>query len=926
MIGKTLSHYRIISELGRGGMGIVYKAEDTRLDRTVAIKVLPAAALTSETDRARFYREAKAAAALTHPHIAVIHGVDEAVPEGASREELRPFIAMEYIDGETLEDRIEKAPLKLDEAVRIASEIASALQLAHEKEIVHRDVKSANVMLTTKGVAKVLDFGLAQTAASTKLTRQGSTLGTVSYMSPEQARGEEVDRRTDIFSVGVVLYQMISGALPFGAEYEQAIIYSIMNQDPEPLTALRTGVPMELERIVEKCLAKDAARRYQHCDDLIADLKGIDAASLKKGSGSRTAAGAVDAVPVPVGAGPVESALEGEGGGDSGAVEVAVVPAAEPAASASEKKWLLPVGFVAGAVLATLATLAITSGDREAGGAKVGFGVKSVSRITIEASAEMSPSIHPGGDRIVYAAGRSRDRHLYYRLIDGGRPIRLVESSDLDENYPTYSPDGNSILFESGGAIFTVEALGGNPRTVIRPKSEGEFYGYPTWSPAGDAIAFMSTTEKIYVYETAARTFSLSVDLYRPHSLAWSPDGKFIAVVSTNELHARTGTNVAPTSIWLIEAVGGAKHQITTTEFMDLSPRWTPDGSALYYVSNQGGFLDIYRQAISASGEREGSVDRITTGLNLHSIDLSRDGNRLVATDFRYRQNIWASPLDSDVTVFVADAVPVTTGDQVIEGVVISPDGTRLAYDSNAKGTQHIFVVPLSGGTPLQLTSRQEPDYLYDWSPYSDFITFHTFSGGSRNVAIVSVDDQTVEILSDESVHERYPLWLSDENTMAYHRDAPGTLDFVSELVRVRRGPSGEWGTPEVIIDHLNLGAKWSTARNMIVYDNGLLSDRAIYTWDPQTEQSRVIPETQGMSASIPMWSRDGNTIYFMAPFNEEGQSLWAVPTDGGLPRKIVDLSGVELGVGSPTVDAERIYYTVSEIESDIWVLDLEDG
>jgi len=291
MVGKKLSHYKIIAELGRGGMGIVYKAEDTKLDRMVAIKVLPAAALSNDSDRARFYREAKAAAALTHPHIAIIHSVDEAVPEGASGEELRPFIAMEYVDGETLEDQIEKAPLKLNEAVRIATEIASALQLAHEKKIVHRDVKSANVMLTVKGTAKVLDFGLAQTAASTKLTRLGSTLGTISYMSPEQARGEEVDRRTDIFSVGVILYEMISGSLPFGAEYEQAIIYSILNEDPEPLTALRTGVPMELERIVEKCLAKDAARRYQHCDDLIADLQAIEVESLKKGSGTRTVTG-----------------------------------------------------------------------------------------------------------------------------------------------------------------------------------------------------------------------------------------------------------------------------------------------------------------------------------------------------------------------------------------------------------------------------------------------------------------------------------------------------------------------------------------------------------------------------------------------------------------------------------------------------------
>ena len=211
MTGLHLAQYRIDAELGRGGMGIVYRATDTKLERTVALKVLPPHALSSADDRARFYREARAAAKLNHPHIATIHQIDEAplLQAGttpAADAEARPFIAMEYVDGESLASRIAKGPLKLDEAVSIASQVAEALGAAHEAGVVHRDVKSANVMLTAKGEAKVLDFGLAQTAASTKLTRMGATLGTIAYMSPEQARGEEVDRRTDLWSLGVVLY------------------------------------------------------------------------------------------------------------------------------------------------------------------------------------------------------------------------------------------------------------------------------------------------------------------------------------------------------------------------------------------------------------------------------------------------------------------------------------------------------------------------------------------------------------------------------------------------------------------------------------------------------------------------------------------------------------------------------------------------
>ncbi|MCZ6757783.1 MAG: protein kinase [Bacteroidetes bacterium] len=273
MVGKTLSHYKIVSEIGRGGMGIVYKAEDTKLKRTVALKLLPRATLGNEDDRARFFREAQAAAQLQHANIATVYAIEEASSEGQADQ---PFIAMEYIEGETLTEHIAQGPLKLKEVVEIATQVALALEAAHEKNIVHRDVKSGNVMLTKKGDAKVLDFGLAKTAQSTKLTQFGSTLGTIAYMSPEQARGEEVDWRSDIWSLGVLLYEMIAGRLPFASEYEQAAVYSILNEEPEPLTSIRSGVPMGLEWIVSKLLAKNANDRYQNISDLLVDLRTVD--------------------------------------------------------------------------------------------------------------------------------------------------------------------------------------------------------------------------------------------------------------------------------------------------------------------------------------------------------------------------------------------------------------------------------------------------------------------------------------------------------------------------------------------------------------------------------------------------------------------------------------------------------------------------
>jgi serine/threonine protein kinase/tetratricopeptide (TPR) repeat protein len=280
MIGKTISHYKILEEIGRGGMGVVYKAEDTKLGRTVALKFLSPHAVGDDEDRARFIHEAKAAASLNHPNICTIHEINEV--------EYQYFIAMEHVEGRSLKGMIASGPLGIDEAVDIAMQVARGLQAAEEGGIVHRDIKSANIMITPRGEAKIMDFGLAKAAGRTQLTREGTTLGTVSYMSPEQARGEEVDRRTDIWSLGVVLYEMVTGRRPFRGDYDQAVIYSILNETPEPLTALRTGVPIEIEQVVDRSLAKNPAERYQTAGDLAADLCRLKSKLSERAATGRT--------------------------------------------------------------------------------------------------------------------------------------------------------------------------------------------------------------------------------------------------------------------------------------------------------------------------------------------------------------------------------------------------------------------------------------------------------------------------------------------------------------------------------------------------------------------------------------------------------------------------------------------------------------
>lgn len=268
MIGQTISHYEIIDKLGEGGMGVVYKAHDRKLGRTVALKFLNHHIGSSDEEKARFINEAKAASALDHGNICNIHAIDES-------EDGSLFIVMAFYEGISLKNLIEKGPLPIKDVVNYAIQIASGLQKAHEKKIIHRDLKPANILITNDDQVKIIDFGLAKAANQAILTKTGSTLGTAPYMSPEQSTGVLADHRTDTWSLGVILYEMITGLRPFKSEYESALVYSILNEEPEPVTALRTGVPMELEKIVQKCLEKEPADRYQRTDDLIVDLRKV---------------------------------------------------------------------------------------------------------------------------------------------------------------------------------------------------------------------------------------------------------------------------------------------------------------------------------------------------------------------------------------------------------------------------------------------------------------------------------------------------------------------------------------------------------------------------------------------------------------------------------------------------------------------------
>ena len=520
MVGTTISHYKVLSEVGRGGMGVVYKAEDTSLDRPVALKFL-AAHLVQDTEiRKRFEREAKAAAALNHPNVCTVYEIAEA--NG------RTFIAMAFLEGEPLEKKIEAGPLKLKDTLDIAIQTAKGLQAAHAKKIVHRDIKPANLMIGEDGHVTIMDFGLALLADRSKLTRLDETMGTVTYMSPEQTYGMELDHRTDVWSLGVVIYEMVTGQRPFKGHYDKAVMYSITNEEPEPMTALRTGVPMELELLVNKCLAKEADRRYQSTADMVVDLETL-AEKLKSGKSAilaPQAASQTEAAPpaaaVPPSPGPLARYRVIENLAEQGdsikylaedtelhrSVAIRVLPqsSAEQIERSQRRKQSLvlaagALGVFFGLVFAFL-WLSSTDTVAEAPLRRFAF-TPPVAAGSSRYSA--SVAISPNGKHIAYTSTDGEGK-LWVRDLDQQQP-RVIEGTEGAVS-PFWSPSSDFIGFVAAGELRKVSPQGGLASRLC--ELPGSHFHGGSWSPDGQSIVF-SSGQPHSLYEVPARGGAPSV-------------------------------------------------------------------------------------------------------------------------------------------------------------------------------------------------------------------------------------------------------------------------------------------------------------------------------------------------------------------------------------------------------------------------------
>jgi len=807
MIGTSVAHYQIESELGRGGMGIVYKATDTKLHRAVALKVLSPHLLSSEDDRARFYREARSAAALNHPNIATVHAVDETVDENG---DTHPFIAMEFVDGRSLRELIDDGPMKVDDVIRIVSEIAGALHAAHEKGIVHRDVKSANVMLTTNGSVKVLDFGLAKTAQSTMLTKTGSTLGTAAYMSPEQASTMDVDHRSDIWSLGVVLYEMVAGKLPFGAAYEQAVVYSILNEDPEPLTAVRTGVPMELERIVTKCLMKDVKLRYQHADDLVADLAAIQLGQ----TGVRTTT-------MPLATSPSRR--------DAGPRMPIVLAAVVGIAAGALVSWLALSSPDSTALRDTAPTHRLTlklpkSAPLEPVGTSfLGLG-------------ETALDISDDGTRLVYVAGIDGGTQLFIGDLAEGT-FEALEGTE-GASGPYFSPNGAWVAFHQGSRLMKVSSSGGRPVHIAEiTDSQGG-----VWTSSGDIFApRFQGVELVRVSSNGGTLEVVEVDF--PDDgvgdlPAILPGNKTILLSRTvglrslsldggqfNIIHGQGSHPTFALTGHLIFALPGRLMAATfDPEAVELtgSPVPVVEGvrtevvrRAAQYTFSETGTL-VYVAGVAADLAKfmvvdfEGNAEPLPFDPDYFgAFKLSPDGTKLAVHTNGVLVELWIYDLvrNRKTRVSGADTCPV----------IWTPDSSRLFYceRNREKGIVELFSRPAEGGKSIKIFETDINDRVHSISPKGKYLAVISLDNRSLNTYTIA-DGNAKNPVNSIRAEGWGPFFSPDGQFLSYTSFHTGQ----SEVFVVPLDDSGrKW---QISVDG-GEEALWSQDGKWLFYSNGTI-------------------------------------------------------------------------------------------------------
>jgi Tol biopolymer transport system component/tRNA A-37 threonylcarbamoyl transferase component Bud32 len=711
MIGQTISHYRILEKLGEGGMGVVYKARDTHLDRIVAIKVLPSEKVADAERKERFVREAKAASSLNHPNIVTIYDIGQA--DGID------FIAMEYVAGKTLYLLIPRHGMRLNETLKYAIQIADALARAHSAGIVHRDLKPGNIMVNENGLVKVLDFGLAKltdtplggtdeaTRSLRPTTSEGKIVGTVAYMSTEQAEGKKVDARSDIFSFGSVLYEMLTGRQAFHGDTQASTLAAILKENPRPASQVVESVPKEVERLISRCLRKEVNQRAQHMDDVKIVLE-----ELKQESDSGTLAAAGRSRP-----------------------------------KSRRHAWVLSLAPVLIAAMGGLWLLRSKNQRPEQPLVAV--------PLTTYTGSQYWPSFSPDGTQVAFAwdGGKQDNWDIYVKQIGVEPPYRLTTDPAADYS-PAWSPDGRLIAFlrdtsPSKSAIMLIPQRGGSERVLVEIASGHVKANWPllAWTPDSKWVVGPTSLTmggsgglQLYSIETGERRLltHLPAGEVGDTAPAVAPDARTL-------VFSRISPDYINSALWVLHLgeeykPAGKEERIQTSNISNFGAAWLPDSSEFVFGSGTGTSFGLWRVAPSGGA----TPRRIDVGASSSYVPaVSRIGNRLAFATAKSDDHIWRIELKG------ADQNPTKpqrfiSSTQSEEYPSFSPDGREIAFMSERSGNQEIWTCDRDGYKPTQLTSFSGAAiYGPSWSPDGQNIAFTVALKGMKDdVYTISVNGE----------------------------------------------------------------------------------------------------------------------------------------------------------------------------------------
>ncbi|NWF83477.1 MAG: protein kinase [Bryobacteraceae bacterium] len=906
MTGRTIAHYQILEKLGEGGMGVVFKARDTHLDRFVAIKVLPPERVADPSRKARFVQEAKAASALNHPNILHVYDIGESAGTD--------FIAMEYVDGKTLGQLIGRKGLKLGDALKYSAQIAAGLAKAHAAGIVHRDLKPANVMVSSDGVVKLLDFGLAKltepggsdseapTWTMKPHTEEGTIVGTVAYMSPEQAEGKPVDARSDIFSFGSLLYEMVTGRRAFQGESKLATLSAILRYEPAPVSTLVEEMPPELEKLIQRCLRKDPARRFQHMDDVRIALE-----DLKEES-------------------------------DSGKL---AAPAR--AATRSRRAWLvLTAGIVALAAIAIAVAVIWKLTHSPAAPA-----APALTRLTSDSGLTTDPALSPDGKLLAYASDRAGEGNLdiWVKQVGGGEPLRLT-LDPADEREPDFSPDGTKVLFRSsreGGGIYLVSTLGGPARRIASGGRRPRFSPDGMWiayGSAGDAVVGFDTRWSYRTYivpSTGGTARQIQPDFAGVGYPVWTREGQHLLFLGIRDEKLPKEGNL---DWWVTSLASGLavktgvleatkdKNLISTLQAYPwalVPSAYEPDGKGVIFSARSGDSVNLWRIGISPDNWKvSGAPQRLTSGSTLEenpSVAWKSGGGVSVAfASLSSNIDIWSLPLQPNQGRVAGEPHRLTRDAAADFHPALSPDGRKMVFISSRTGGEEIWIKDLQSGEESALTVSRSNKWMPRFSRDGSKVSFTAYESRKWNGYVMPSTGGAQEVFCEDCGEATD--WTPDGKHIIGNTVTGRVwmVEVASRRMTELFAQPGRW----LATGRLSADGRWIT----------LLDGRSRHSYLAPFQRERPIQESTLIATArgqLLYWSPDDTFVYGRSELCEGHRCLWAQRLDPtskrpiGQPIAIYHSHNARLSLANdplnhPFVGSDRIVFGMGERTGNIWM------